>query len=254
MLEHGISSWPSWGMSDTGKIPPKGKASPWVCFSCFVWPAPPRNTARSLTADTHGSFLMFTWIGNRDNLGLIAQMLLQNGMQVNQDPATSKEVHCHLLSVTDALTEHNWAWGSVDTSVLIGIGNMWNDDWGKQRKRPALKRLPEIRLLFQTHFHREAYAASRSSLLILKLILMCGVPEEAIVKREKEEKETEKPGQMKNIVRLYDRFFEPRQSGQKATSLNKQVSLKKTAKAALQKITDHSPSNTHCWGCSAYGL
>lgn len=98
-----------------------------------------------------------------------------------------------------------------------------------------MKRLPEIWLLFQTHFHREAYAASRSALLILKPVLMCGVPEEAIVKREKEEKEREKPGQMKNIVRLYDRFFEPRQSRQKAP----------LEQAGVEEDSKSSPAKNH---------
>lgn len=135
MLEHGISSWQSWAMSDTGKIPPRGKASPWVCFSCLVWPAPPRNTARSLTADTHGSFLMFTCIGNRDNVGLITQMLLQNGMQVNQDPA------CHMKgsSLPSPLCNGcpNW------TQPSMRQRRHFSTDWNREHVKWWLGKLEE---------------------------------------------------------------------------------------------------------------
>lgn len=45
----------------------------------------------------------------------------------------------------------------------------------------------------------------------------------------------EKSRKIKTIVRIYERFSEPKQSKQKAISLNKQVVLKKRATTTLQK-------------------
>lgn len=84
------------------------------------------------------------------------------------------------------------------------------------------------------------YASTISSLLTLKPLLKCEMPEETIVKKEEGEKEEDKRKKMtKNRMRLYKKFSETKQLRKKPSMpLGEalwQVVLKRISTAALLK-------------------